>query len=136
MVWKWKYDENYGILRVLLSRNTRKKMMLDLKERGDYSNQNDYMFGQIIHDAWDWFKKQHSLPEKNNEKRELISVEWSRKEAYEIMDWATKWGLLYIVLEEYYESKEANKNFSIELIRGIGEKDEDNCRKESKTSTD
>ena len=105
MVFHWKWDENYGIMRVLLSKNTKKKMMLDLKDQDNYSKHNDYMYGQIIHDAWVWFKTKHNLPTSNDEKRELTSIEWNREEAREIADWATKWGLLYIVLEEYYEDK-------------------------------
>ncbi len=127
MVWKWKYDENYGVVRVLLSKTTKKKMNNDLKENGNYSNQNDYMYGQIIHDAWEWFKEAHSLPERNLEKRELISVGWNEKEAHEIMDWATKWGLLYIVLEEYYEFKNKCKSSENSDVRieNIGEVSEE-----------
>ena len=110
MVFVWKWDENYGVLRVLLSRNIKRKMNYDLKDQNNYSKHNDYMYGQIIHDAWKQFKEQHNLPDKNNEKRELISIEWNKKEAAEISDWATKWGLLYIVLQEYYETKPIGLN--------------------------
>lgn len=105
MVFKWKWNENEAVVRILLSKEIKKGLILVLKNEDNYSNTNEYTLGKLLDEAWDMFKIRHTLPNKNNAKRELVDVEINKKMASEIADWATKWGLFQIVLKEYIDEK-------------------------------
>jgi len=105
VVFKWKWNENEAVVRILLSKEIKKGLILVLKNEDNYSNTNEYTLGKLLDEAWDMFKIRHTLPNKNNAKRELVDVEINKKMASEIADWATKWGLFQIVLKEYIDEK-------------------------------
>lgn len=112
MVIKWKWNEETAIKKVLLGKNVKTKLFVLLKRQGDYGRDNDYMLGEVLEEAWNEFKNKHNIVGSDYIKRELIDIHLSRKLDAEISTWATKWGLLEIVFNEYLSSRTESENFS------------------------
>lgn len=117
MVVRWKWDEDNHTKHVLMSTKTKLKMMVYLKRVGDWGRENnEYVMGQLIHEAWAAFKEKYDLDRDDNWKRELTPVEFMKQDDKEISEWATKWGLLQLVLTEYLEDKLAKMTPIVDVV--------------------